>query len=139
MSLNSVMMVGGNPLNRSKQKGTAFESSIVPYLQAVWNHRIERRTLSGAKDRGDIAGFGTLGSGEFNEFVIECKNHKAMDIGTWVKEMETERSNANSQAGFVVHKRRGTTHAGSQYVTTTLCDLVRFGHLMFQAGKDTDE
>jgi len=106
--------------NRSKQRGTAFESLIVNHLKSVWDPRIERRTLNGALDKGDVAGF-RVGDADF---VLECKNHKAMDIGGWVSESEKERENANAVAGFVIHKRRGTADPSKQYVTTTVGDLL---------------
>lgn len=124
--------------NRSKAKGTAFETSIVTYLRQWWDGRIERRALSGSQDKGDVAGFGTLGAGPYQEFVLECKNHKSLDLGSWVKEMEIERGHNLSTAGFVVHKRRGTTDPEKQYVTGTLGDLVQFGQLMYQSGLDTN-
>lgn len=106
--------------NRSKQKGTAFESLITNHFKAVWDPRIERRTLNGALDKGDIAGF-RVGD---DDFVLECKNHKAMNIGGWVAEAEKERVNAQAVAAFVIHKRRGTTDPGKQYVTCTVDDLL---------------
>ena len=53
-------------MSASKAKGTAWESAIAAYLQgAGWVHA-ERRTLSGANDRGDVAGLPGV--------VIEAKN-----------------------------------------------------------------
>ena len=47
-----------------------------------------------------------------------------MDRAGLVTETEVERGNDDAIAGFVVHKRRGTSAAADQYVTTTLRDLV---------------
>jgi hypothetical protein len=126
-------------MNKSKQKGTAFETLIVKHLQTFWDARIERRTLSGAKDRGDIAGFRPLGAGAtYGEFVLECKNQNRLSLGEWVGEMETERANALALAGFVIHKRRGYGAPGAQYVTGTLTDLLSFGRVMYEAGLETN-
>jgi hypothetical protein len=56
--------------------------------------------------------------------VIECKDVARLSLGTWVTESDIERGNDDALAGFVVHKRRGTSDPGDQYVTGTVRDLV---------------
>lgn len=97
--------------NPSKQKGTAFETLIADYLRTYFP-TVERRALNGATDRGDIAGVPRL--------VIECKNHKTMNLAGWLDEAERERLNAREPVGVVIHKRRGKSDPRAQYVTMDL-------------------
>lgn len=98
--------------NRSKSKGTSFETSLVPTLQEYYPGA-ERRALSGAADKGDFILPGA-------SFALEAKNCKAMTLAEWVKESEVEAKNLGVPHGVVVHKRRGTTDPRQQYVTLTL-------------------
>ena len=54
--------------------------------------------------------------------VVECKNHKRMELAAWIDEAETERGNDDAEFGIVVHKRRGCGKAkfGGNYATMTL-------------------
>lgn len=102
-------------VNKSKAKGTAAETAIVNYMRK-FSSVIERRTLSGSSDKGDIAG--VIGT------VIEVKNAAAMALGAWVDEAARERDNAQASLGVVWHKRRGTTNPAEWYVTMTGADLM---------------
>lgn len=102
---------GPDPMNRSKQKGTAAETAVVRYLHTRgWLHA-ERRALSGSQDRGDVAGIPGV--------VIEVKNCKRDELGAWVDEAEQERANDGAVHSAVWHKRRGTTDPGAWFVTMT--------------------
>ena len=113
-------------MNRSKDKGTSFESQVVEYMRnRLQDERIERRTLSGKNDRGDVSGIYIRGKA----CVLECKNHRKMELSTWMDEAEEERGNADAEYAFVIHKRRGCgeKRMGETYVTTdleTLCALI---------------
>lgn len=97
--------------NRSKQKGTAYETELVTYLRSRgWVHA-ERRTLSGSNDRGDITGIVGV--------VIEAKNHKTFDLPGWLNELEAEVANAQADIGLLFVRRRGTTDRGRDYVVMT--------------------
>ncbi|RZU35978.1 hypothetical protein EV284_3461 [Streptomyces sp. BK022] len=106
--------------NRSKQKGTSFESSVLPAIKEK-QPLAERRALEGKQDKGDF-----YIPGE-DRFVIEAKNHKEMDLSGWLREATTEAANANVPHGVVFHKKRGTTDPREQYATMkvgTFLDLV---------------
>lgn len=105
-------------MNRSKDKGTAFESQVAEDLREALGPTIERRALSGANDRGDISGVYFMG----REVVIECKNHRKMELAEWMDELEAEMGNADAMFGAVVHKRRGCGAAnfGETYVSMPL-------------------
>ena len=110
--------------NRSsaKQAGTKLETLVTRYLRTTLDDdRIERRRMSGANDRGDIAGLRHMGQ----RIVIECKDYGGRLMpGPWVEEAEVERLNDSAGIGIVVAKRRGTTAPGDQFVLMTLADLV---------------
>lgn len=95
-------------MNRSKAKGTAAETAVVNYLREQGWACVERRTLAGAHDKGDIAGV--------PDTVIEVKACKTLDLAAWVREANTERDNAGVEYGVVWAKRRGTTDPGDWYV-----------------------
>lgn len=96
-------------MSRSKAKGTAAETAVVRFLRAAGFAQAERRTLSGAQDRGDIAGVPGV--------VIEVKNCARDQLPAWVAEAELERDNDRASLGVVWHKRRGTTDPGRWFVT----------------------
>lgn len=96
-------------MSAAKRKGTAAESAVVQYLQAMGFAQAERRSLNGAKDRGDIAGLPGV--------VIEVKNCARQELAGWVAEAEVERDNDNANLGVVWHKRRGKGQAADWFVT----------------------
>lgn len=104
----------------AKTAGTRFESCIVGYLATHVSDVIERRSKTGAKDRGDVSGLRHLGA----RIVVECKDVATLRLGPWVNEAEIERGNDDAAVGLVIHKRKGKADPGDQYVTMTLRDLV---------------
>jgi hypothetical protein len=96
-------------VSASKKKGTAAETAVVEYLRASGFTQAERRTLNGAKDRGDIAGLPGV--------VIEVKNCARQDLGAWIAEAELERDNDHASLGVVWHKRRGKGQPAGWFVT----------------------
>ncbi|MGV0336233.1 hypothetical protein [Corynebacterium kroppenstedtii] len=110
-------------MKSAKQAGRSFETAIATYLaQELESDFIERRRLTGANDRGDIAG---VRDARGQRLVIECKNYGGrITPGSWVEEAHIEMGNDSAVAGIVVAKRRGTTNPGAQYVLMTVNDLV---------------
>lgn len=104
----------------AKKAGTALETLIANYLAQHVDDRIERRRLSGAKDRGDIAGLRHQGQ----RIAVEVKNTSKIALGPWAAEVELERGNDDAIAGVIVHKRHGHAKAADQWVTMTLGDFV---------------
>lgn len=109
-------------MSRQKQKGTAFETAIVEYLQdKLCDETIERRALNGTCDRGDISGVTFCG----HRMVLECKNEARMRLAEYVREAEAEAANDNAFYYAVIHKKHGTgistlQTVGQQYVTMPL-------------------
>lgn len=88
----------------ARRAGATMESRTVDYLRwALDDDRIERRHLTGAKDRGDIAGVRYRG----HRIVVECKNTAKPNITQHLREAETERGNDDALIGVVVQKRPG--------------------------------
>lgn len=106
----------------AKQAGARFEKIVADYLaDQLDDDRIERRRLTGARDRGDIAGIRHHGQ----RVVIEAKDHGGrVQVGPWLNEADIERGNDDALVGIVVAKRRGTADPGEQIVLMTLADLV---------------
>lgn len=109
--------------NRSKAKGTAFESDVVAFFQEHGYPHAERRALAGNVDKGDVTGLGP-------DWVIECKAVREITLAAFVDEAETERKNAGAKYGVAVVKRRGKNVAKAYAVM----ELDRFVELMGERG-----
>lgn len=96
--------------NPSKQRGTKFESLLVPELK-LYYPGAERRPLAGANDKGDF-----LLPGE-SRFIIEAKNVTRFNLAQWIAEAHVEAANAGVPHGVVFHKRRGVGEASRQWAT----------------------
>lgn len=104
-----------------RQKGTSFESLLVPLLKEYYPDA-SRRPLQGVNDMGDL-----LLPGE-HRFIISAKNHREMRLAEWVDEA-TDRLALNFEpsgnaVGVVVHKRRGAGLAYDQYATMRFGDFL---------------
>lgn len=107
--------------NRSaRAAGARFERLIADYLAEHVSEFIDRRVKTGAKDKGDLVNVRSHGQ----KVAIECKDVARTDLSGWVRESDIERGNDDALVGVVVHKRRGTSDPGDQYVTCTVRDLV---------------
>lgn len=107
----------------AKKAGTAMESLVANFLAfRLADDRIERRTKTGAHDRGDISGVRTIRGGRV---VIECKNTARDNLPAWIREAEIERGNDDAVIGVVAHKKHGSGNPADQYVTMTLETFAR--------------
>lgn len=82
-------------MTKSKAKGTRAESECVKYLREKFA-AVERRTLSGSKDKGDIAGIPNC--------VGEIKAQVKQELTKWYRETLTEMVNADAANCFLVVK-----------------------------------
>lgn len=110
-------------VNRSKQKGTQWESAICTYLNGEGWLYVERRTLSGATDKGDIAGIPGI--------VIEAKSCKSITLASFLDEAKKERDNDNADLGVAWIKRHGKSSPADGYV---VLDGAQFAWLLKEAG-----
>lgn len=106
----------------AKTAGTRFERTIADYLAcALDDDRIDRRTKTGAKDRGDIGGLRHMGA----RVVVECKDYGGrLQPAEWTRQAHIEAGNDDACCGIVIAKRKGTTHPGAQWVLMTVDDLI---------------
>lgn len=125
-------------MSRQKAKGTAFETAVARYLRwALDDERIERRTLQGVNDRGDIAGVRFAGG----SVVLECKNTKQANLSQHLKEAKTEAANDDTTMWALVQKRHGVgisdrEHVGQQLVVMELETFARFLNHGLELGAD---
>lgn len=93
--------------NRSKAKGTAFETQVCRYLrERLGDDRIERRALHGSQDLGDL--YGLVAHGWAG--IVECKSYKQWgraDVLRWRDETEAERLNACADFALLVIHSKG--------------------------------
>jgi Holliday junction resolvase len=116
--------------NRSKQKGTAAESAVVQYLREQGWHGAERRALSGALDKGDVAGVPLV--------CIEVKDCKTLTFGPWLEEAKTETRSAKAEIGFVWAKRRGKSSPADWFCVTDGATIVKLLEEAGYGGRDLD-
>lgn len=111
------------PRNRrsAKQAGSRFERTTADYMRDVTGQPIDRLVKTGAKDRGDI---GPLRNTQGDLVAVECKEVGRMALAEWMREAHIEAVNYGAVTGIIVHKRKGFTAPGKQWVTMTLDDLL---------------
>lgn len=111
------------PRNRksAKQAGARFERTTADYMRDVTGQPIDRLVKTGAKDRGDV---GPFRNAQGDLVAVECKNTTRLALPQWIGEAHTEAVNYGAATGVIVHKRRGVTDPGKQWVTMTLDDLL---------------
>lgn len=110
--------------NRSsaKRAGARMEQAVADYLAWALNDpRIERRHLTGSKDRGDITG--VMHDGQ--RLVIEVKNTTKLALSEHMGEAMEEAANDDALFWALVQKRKGIgidspAGVGSQLVCMTL-------------------
>ena len=110
-------------MSKERAKGTNFETFIVNYLKDMYPF-VERRSLNGALDKGDITGTDP-------RLVWECKNHKTLKLSEWLRETAVETTNAPADFGVLIAKRMGVGDPAQQYCVMTLEMMVG---LLKQAG-----
>lgn len=103
----------------AKAAGTRTETAAAAFLAEHVDDRIERRRLTGSRDRGDLSGLRVHGE----RLVAEVKDCARLDVGPWLNEAEVERGNDDALAGFVIAKRHGKGAAGDLVVLMTLADF----------------
>lgn len=96
-------------VNKSKQKGTAWETEIVNYLRD-FGFDARRKVLSGNADKGDIEII------ELPFLVIEAKNERKYSLSEYVAEANAEAENSNVELGLTWMHRQGKSSPKDGYV-----------------------
>lgn len=104
-------------MNRSKAKGTAFETALVRWLRAHGWEKADRCPARGSNDCGDVSGVLD------GDVVIECKDAKELRLRDWCDEAEIERARAGATYSFVALKRSGTTSPAQAYAIMRVYDM----------------
>jgi hypothetical protein len=111
-------------VNRSKAKGTAFETDIVNYCLAWGLPDARRVALAGSTDKGDICPCAGV--------VIEAKNTQSIDLAGALDQAELEAENAGAALGIAVIKRRNRG-VNAAYAVVSLDAMVRIlRHLPYE-------
>ena len=106
----------------ARKAGADMESATVHYLAWALNDpRIERRHLTGSKDRGDVTGVML----DQERVVIECKNTARLDIPKHLDDAQKEARNDGAVFWAVAQKRariglKSRETVGQQLVYMTL-------------------
>lgn len=96
-------------VNKSKQKGTAWETEIVNYLKS-FGFDARRKVLSGNADKGDIEII------ELPFLVIEAKNERKYSLSEYIAEANEEATNADVELGVAWMHRQGKASPKDAYV-----------------------
>lgn len=97
--------------NPNKDRGTAWETAVVRYLNDHGFPYAERRATQGAKDCGDITGLPGV--------MIECKAERSIELAGYMDEVKTQTENAGADYGIAIVKRRNRP-VKDAYVVMTL-------------------
>lgn len=106
--------------NKSKAKGTAFESQCARWLTERLGYQVERRALHGNRDVGDLAWI--VGKCDARG-IVECKAVKAIttaNVAEWRRQTIAERENAGAQFAWLAIK---TANVGMQRFERTRVDV----------------
>lgn len=107
-------------MSANSDKGYRLERDTRDYLRGAGLSVVRPQHAGNHRDAGDIVGVEING----RPFLIECKNHARLDLGTWLREAVAKSQHDGGAGAVVVHKRRGVGDPGRQYATLELGDLV---------------
>jgi hypothetical protein len=96
-----------NMAHPNRRKGSAAELAVAKWLNANGFPQARRAASGWADDRGDIDGV--------PELTVEVKNEKRIDLPGYIRELEAEMMNRDTQLGVVVVKRRGSSDPDDWY------------------------
>jgi hypothetical protein len=109
--------------NRSRDRGTAWETAVVRFLQASGWPLAERRARRGIRDAGDVAGIAGV--------CLEVKAEKRIALAEYLNETLIEQANADAAVAACWIKRPRKGSPGDAYV---LMSGAQFIELLKAAG-----
>jgi hypothetical protein len=83
----------------AKSKGRETENIWVDYLKTWGLANVERRRLMGSYDQGDVSGWPRVCS--------EVKSGAKLNIMGWLRELDAEIVNSQSETGYIVVRPKG--------------------------------
>jgi hypothetical protein len=102
--------------NRSRDKGTAWETRVVAFLQEHGWPFAERRARRGNKDAGDVAGVARV--------CLELKAEKRITLSEYLDETLVEQTNADAAVAACWIKRPRKTSPAHGYVVMSGAQFV---------------
>jgi hypothetical protein len=111
--------------NKSKAKGTAFETLIKNYLVNKGFIHAHRTALEGGQDKGDIHGIAHRMTRR--KVAVQCKNQKSFNLSGWLNDTVEQAERLNNAVPILVVKRpgKGEKAVGDSYAVMRLDDLVQ--------------
>lgn len=112
-------------MNKSKIKGTRWESANVEFL-ARWWPKIKRAALSGKGDVGDLT--------HPEDWAVECKDRTPISLPAFLREAEAEAENKGARYFVALVKNRrskgesGTVEDGYAVTRTRVWAQVAYEH-----------
>lgn len=113
----------------AKAKGADTESKYVEEIKKLGILNAERRHLSGAYDKGDVAGW-VKQTGE-KSVCVEVKSGAQLSIPKWLSELAAEVKNSNADVGFVVVRPKGKPQVKDWFIVMPHPEFIE---LMREAG-----
>lgn len=95
--------------NPQKRKGSTFERLIADYLAE--RMPCERIPAGATLDRGDLW---------TEAAAIQCKNHRTLSLGAWLRDAMEQQQNAGKRLHALVVKRKGSATPAEQFVVMSL-------------------
>lgn len=109
--------------NRSKQKGTRYETLVAGYM-AAHGLPVHRAPAHGVQDQGDLTGL--------PDWALQCKAQASLALAEWVTAAQKQAANKGSRFCAVIHKRR-MRPVEESYVTISLSTFVELLQLLEDA------
>lgn len=113
----------------AKRKGAETEEMFVKYLHSKGIVNAERRHLTGANDKGDIAGWVQRDGSK--SVAVEVKSGAQLTIPQWLKELTVEVKNAKADTGCVAVRPKGKPNPSDWFV---VIPMEMYMELMEEAG-----
>ena len=102
-------------MSRSRDIGTAWETTLVRYFQSEGFPDVERPALSGRNDKGDLI--------NIPGWTLEAKAEKRITLSDYMKELEREQAVGATKYGCVIVKKR-YANVSEAYTVMPLRSLV---------------
>lgn len=118
-------------VNKSKARGTAWETAVVRFLQANGFLKARRKVQTGSLDEADVA------VDDGNVFCAELKDCARISLSEFIDEAVAEAKNAHSKWGLVIIKRRNRG-VGEAYATMRLSDWTEMAHELETLRRDQE-
>lgn len=101
----------------AKAAGARFARSIADHFRAHGHPYADKQPLTGSRDLGDVANVHHF---DGHPIALELKDRATLALPEWWREAQAEAANLGTPYAAIVHKRRGVSDPGQQWVTLTV-------------------